>query len=463
MGRGRDSALGWRRVYTGSMVEIRREAQGAADELMLAESIREEARRLGFDFCRMLPVEQAAHADFFERWLALGRAGEMRYLERHVEKRRSPALLADEPVAFRSMVVLAVDYYQATLPVEVLSDPSRGIIASYAWGDDYHEIVRPLLYELDEFIRSRTGRTTLGKGLVDTGPVLERDWAHRAGIGFTGKNCCTIHPEGGSWLFLATLLIPEIVACDPPPPVINQPAVTADDVLHGLAAAGQYGRWSIPLADGSGPDVTRMGTCGACTRCLDACPTDAFVGPFHLDPQRCISYWTIEARGPIPRALRPFFGNRIFGCDICQEVCPWNRRLTTRIPLLAGLHAQRGRMAPSLLDGFRPETPYWLDGDAFAAHFRRSPVKRAKRQGMLRNVCVALGNWGDPAAIPALRRALVDSDPLPRGHAAWALGEAARRHPEVDVRPLLVGRLELETEEWVREEIRAALHGPAGR
>jgi epoxyqueuosine reductase len=440
------------------MVESRRAVQAAGDEIGLAESIREEAQRLGFDFCRIVPVEQAAHADFFERWLAVGRAGEMRYLERHAEKRRSPDMLAGDRVGFRSMIVLAVDYYLAGLPAEVVSDPSRGMIASYAWGDDYHEIVRPLLYQLDEFIRARTGRTTLGKGLVDTGPVLERDWAHRAGIGFTGKSCCTIHPDRGSWLFLATLLIPEIVAGDPPPPVVGQPAVTADDVLRGLPAAGQYGQWSIPLWDISKPDASRMGTCGACTRCLDACPTDAFVGPFHLDPQRCISYWTIEAKGPIPRELRPHFGNRIFGCDICQEVCPWNRRLPPRTPLLAGLHAHRGRIAPSLLDGFRAETPYWLDGDSFAAHFRRSPVRRAKRQGMLRNVCVALGNWGGLAAIPALRQALSDSHPLPRGHAAWALGEVARRHAAVDVRPILADRLGLEPEEWVRDEIRAALH-----
>jgi epoxyqueuosine reductase len=293
--------------------------------------------------------------------------------------------------------------------------------------------------------------------------VLERDWAHRSGIGFAGKNCCTIHPERGSWLFLATLLIPESVAEDPPPRVVDQPSVTADDVLHGLPASGRYGQWSIPLLDVSRPDVTRTGTCGACTRCLEACPTRAFVGPFHLDPQRCISYWTIEAKGPIPRALRPYFGNRIFGCDICQDVCPWNCRLASRTPLLAGLHAQRGRMAPALLDGFRRETPYWLDADAFAAQFRRSPVKRAKRQGMLRNVCVALGNWGDPAAIPALRQALADSHPLPRGHAAWALGEVARCHAAVEVRTILVERLGLEPEEWVREEIRAALHVLDGR
>jgi epoxyqueuosine reductase len=213
----------------------------------------------------------------------------------------------------------------------------------------------------------------------------------------------------------------------------------------------------IPLIESPGAEPMRTGTCGACTRCLDACPTDAFVGPFHLDPQRCISYWTIEARGPIPRALRSRFGNRIFGCDICQEVCPWNHRQPARTPLLDGLHARRERMAPPLLDGFRPETPYWLDGDAFAAQFRRSPVKRAKRPGMLRNVCVALGNWGDPSAIPALQQALADVDPLPRGHAAWALGEVARRHADTEIESILKERLACEPEKWVREDLGAAL------
>jgi epoxyqueuosine reductase len=425
-------------------------------EVELTSAIRDEAYRLGFDLCRMVPVAQAVHADFFERWLACGRAGEMAYLERNSEKRRNPALLAEEGAEFRSIIVLALDYFQAVLPSDVLADPSRGIIASYAWGEDYHEIVRPLLFRLDEFIRDLTGRSSLGKGLVDTGPVLERDWAYRSGIGFTGKNCCTIHPQRGSWLFLATLLIPETLVYEPAV-LLSTSDLSADDVLHGLPAAGNFGQWTIPLLEAQGGHASHPGTCGACTRCLDACPTDAFVGPFHLDPQRCISYWTIEARGPIPRSLRSRFGNRIFGCDICQEVCPWNQRLSARIPRLDPLRAQRERMAPSLLDGFRAEMPYWLDGDVFAAHFRRSPVKRARRPGMLRNVCVALGNWGDPIVIPALRQALADPDPLPRGHAAWALGEVGRRQRAGESVAILEQRLAIEAVDWVREEIFEAL------
>ena len=307
----------------------------------------------------------------------------MAYLERNVEKRLEPALLADVGDSFRTIVVLGVDYHQFDLPAALRDDPGRGIIASYAWGDDYHEVLRPLLYELDALIRRHSGRTTPGKCLVDTGPVLERDRAAAAGLGFTGKNCCTIVPGAGSWLLLATILVPEEIG-----PV----GQGGGAVIRRIGPIGTDPTDAVQSAARSRP-----ATCGRCTRCLAACPTAAFASPYDLDPRRCISYWTIEARGAIPRALRPRFGNRIFGCDICQEVCPYNRRLPARIPLLAGLRAQQARVAPPLLEGFDPAFPYWLDEAAFAVRWRRSPVKRARRAGMVRNVCVALGNWGDPA------------------------------------------------------------------
>ncbi len=434
----------------------------------LASAIKREARRLGFDHCRILPVGQAPHADLFTAWVAQGRAGEMAYLERNLDARRQPALLvaSDVPVP-RSLIVLAVDYHQFDLPSALRDDPSRGIIASYAWADDYHAIIRPLLYELDAFVRTQTGRTTPGKCLVDTGPVLERDWAHQAGIGFTGKNCCTIHPQAGSWLLLATLLLPEILDYDAPPQPINAPCLSVESVLNGLPPATNYGSWSIARtgSNETGDDKTAadrthqttLATCGHCTRCLVACPTDAFVGPYHLDPQRCISDRTIEAKGAIPRELRRAFGNRIFGCDICQEVCPYNGRLPERTPLLAGLRAQHERVAPSLLEGFEPAYPYWLEPTAFSERFRRSPIKRAKRQGMLRNVCVALGNWANLAALEPLRRALDDPVALVRGHAAWALGEIKRSHPDRRAGALLQARLLVETNAWVVEEIQLAL------
>jgi epoxyqueuosine reductase len=423
----------------------------------LSHAIKRTAHQLGFAFCRITPVDRAPHADFFDTWLELGRAGEMTYLTRYQEKRRHPRLLADADAAeFRSLIALAVDYHQFDLPPDLRDDPSRGVIASYAWGDDYHEIIRPLLYELDAHIREQSGRTTRGKCLVDTGPVLERDWALRAGIGFTGKNCCTIRPGVGSWLFLATILVPEELQYDPPPSTTDVPLLAPDDVARGLPPDGHYGSWRIPIHTESGSQQ-QVGTCGRCTRCLTDCPTDAFVGPFHLDPQRCISYWTIEARTSIPRALRPHFGNRIFGCDICQEVCPWNQRLASREPRLTGLQAQADRVAPPLLEGFQPETPYWLEQAAFSARFRRSPVKRAKRHGMLRNICVALGNWAAPQTVDALARALADAEPLARAHAAWALGQVCRRHADERAVGLLRRALPDESVEFVQEEIAAAL------
>ncbi len=439
----------------------------------LTHRLKAEAQRLGFDDCRVVPVERALHADFFERWLALDRAGEMAYLERHIDKRRDPALLLEDGPA-RSLVVLAVNYHQFDLPPSLRDDPSRGVIASYAWGDDYHEIIRPLLYQLDEWLRAQTGRTTRGKALVDTGPVLERDWAMRAGVGFIAKNCCTISPADsalgatkGSWLLLATLLIPETLDYDPPPQPHQTRDVAPDEVARGLRLDDNFGSWSLPRKIDVSNDPhwpltidnrqLSTGTCGQCTRCLTACPTNAFTGPFHLDPQRCISYWTIEARSPIPRDLRPLFGNRIFGCDICQEVCPWNARLPKRTPRLDGLRARDERVAPPLLAGFDSANPYWLDQEAFSAHFRRSPIKRAKRHGMLRNVCVALGNWGDPATIAPLITALADAHPLPRGHAAWALGQVAQQQGEARIRQALDAAKSREREAWVQEEIELAL------
>ncbi|HRJ43166.1 MAG TPA: 4Fe-4S double cluster binding domain-containing protein, partial [Caldilineaceae bacterium] len=322
-------------------------------------------------------------------------------------------------------------------------------------------IIRPLLYELDGFVRSQTGRATRGKGLVDTGPVLERDWAMAGGLGFTGKNCCTIHPSLGSWLFLATLLLPEELTPDPPPQATTGFPISLEGVAAGLPPNEHLGAWrffSEEEAKRFSPSaISPLATCGRCSRCLDGCPTAAFVGPFHLDPQRCISYWTIESRQPIPRPLRPLFGNRIFGCDICQEVCPWNSRLAAQSPALAGLVAKPERMVPPLLEGFAPATPYWLNPEAFNLRFRRSPIKRARRAGMLRNVCVALGNWASPETLSGLQLALNDCEALARGHAAWALGQVLRRHHSPQAAELLRAGQTSESDEWVRAEIAGAL------
>lgn len=431
------------------------------DQATLRQAIVRRAIELGFDLCGFAPVTEAPHADFFDAWIDAGHAGEMLYLTRHRDKRRHPARLAEASVPpFRTLIVLGVDYHQFDLPAEIRNDPSRGVIAAYAWGDDYHEIIRPLLYELDAFIRTQTGRTSLGKCLVDTGPVLERDWAAVAGLGFTGKNCCTIRPGRGSWLLLAVILVPEAIAEDGSAQEREKGRQKQGETgersalsnLQSSISSLQFPHLPVPQSPNhSSP------TCGRCTRCLSACPTDAFVDAYHLDPQRCIAYWTIEARGVIPRALRPHFGNRIFGCDICQEVCPYNRRLLVRTPNLSGLRAQQRRLAPPLLEGFDPVHPYWLDQGAFSEHFARSPIKRAKRSGMLRNVCVALGNWGDHAALPALALALADADPVVRIHAAWAVGRVLAKTRHMQAAALLTAHLAHERDSRVREELHLAL------
>lgn len=422
-------------------------------------AIKRQALALGFDFCRIIPPATAPHIEFYKKWIAAGCAGDMAYLERNLEKRRRPALLSTDPtVEFRSMLVLGIDYYRFTLPAEILSDPSRGILATYALGGDYHTLIRPRLYELDAFIRRAGGRTTPGKCLVDSGPVLERDWAALAGLGFFGKNCCIIHPSAGSWIFLAVILVPEILEYDPPIPATPS-APGADAVLTGLDPDGNYGTWQIPaaLSAQEPPARHRLGSCGRCARCLKACPTGALKNPYFLDATRCISYRTIESRSPIPRELRSLLGNRIFGCDICQEICPWNRNRPPRTPSLPGLQAEPEHIAPSLLAGFKLPDPYWLDPRAFDARFRGTPVERARRSGMLRNVCVALGNWADPESIPALLAALPDTEALGRGHAAWALGQILQKNRSEIVYSALQTRLASESEEWVRQEIRLAL------
>jgi epoxyqueuosine reductase len=239
--------------------------------------------------------------------------------------------------------------------------------------------------------------------------LLEREIAARAGLGFVGRNTNLIHPRWGSWLFLGELLLSVEVP---------------------------------PLA----PAMAGSGTCGRCTRCLEACPSGALVAPYILDARRCISYLTIELKGPIPHEMRPSLGNRIFGCDICQEVCPWNRRFARRA-VEAAFQPRPGAIAPPLLDLLA------LDDEGFRQRFRGSPVRRARRRGLLRNVAVALGNWGHPAAVPGLVRALHDAEPLIRGHAAWALGRIAGS----EARRALQAALATEGDEWVGEEMRLAL------
>lgn len=375
----------------------------------LADRIISRAHELGFDLVGIRPAHPLTGAGCYTDWLTRGYHGEMAYLARPdaVAKRQDLSLTLP---GVRSVVVMGINYYSGDPAAGLAAAQSRGIIARYAWGDDYHDLLVPRLGQLGAFIQAEAGRPVACRAYADTGPILERDLAAGAGLGFIGKNASLIHPRLGSWLLLGELLL----ALDlPPVAAISDPA----------------------------PDMT----CGNCCRCLDNCPTGALVAPYVVDARRCISYLTIELKGPIPRDLRPKIGNQIFGCDICQQVCPWNRRFA-RPTGEAAFRPRPGFVATELLDLIA------LDGAGWQARFARSPVERAKRRGLLRNVAVALGNWGDPAAIPALSGALRDPEPLIRGHAAWALGRIAapeaRRHLEQ--------ALATEPDEWVQEELRTA-------
>ncbi|HEX4084452.1 MAG TPA: tRNA epoxyqueuosine(34) reductase QueG [Chthoniobacteraceae bacterium] len=326
------------------------------------------ALALGFDLCRVAPASAPPHAEAFDRWLAGGNAGEMAWLERNRERRTDPQQVL--PGA-HSIIVLAMNYWQGAPEAA----PGSGKIARYAWGADYHDLIEKRLWLLDDWLATQGGRQ---RHYVDTGPVLERDFAALAGAGWHGKSTMLISRELGTWFFLAEILT-----------TLEMP-----------------------------PDTPARDHCGTCTRCIAACPTGAIDAPHHLDARRCISYLTIELKGSIPIELRPLIGDRIYGCDDCLAACPWNRfarasqesafaaRDSTRMPLRDFLS---------------------LTEEDFRALFRKSPIKRIKRRGLLRNVCVALGNIGTRDDLPALERAVADPEPLVREHAQWAIGQIAQR------------------------------------
>ena len=330
------------------------------------ERVAAEARRLGFPMVGCAPLAPLSRETFLAAWLAEGRAGEMHYLERRTEERLDPRRLV--PWA-RAVIVLALPYRPPPPPPEDWRTSLRGRIAAYALGGDYHDDISARLQTLAGRL-AQSFPSARFRSYVDTGPVLEREWGMRAGLGWIGKNTLLLHRAGGSYFFLAELF--------------------TDLELEAVPLPADH--------------------CGSCTRCLVACPTGALEA-YAMDPRRCISYLTIEHRGPIPEPLRARLENWVFGCDLCQEVCPWNG--PERDP--AGSDA----LAPPLLPLLA------LDASAFRTRFARTAVARTKRAGLLRNVAVALGNSGNPAAIPSLTAALADAEPLVRGHAAWALGRLA--------------------------------------
>jgi epoxyqueuosine reductase len=374
----------------------------------MKNAIQNRARELGFDDCRFTTAAPPEHTREFERWLASSHHGEMGYMARKAGKRIDPQQVL---AGAKSVITLAVSYSKNPMLPAASPSPSQkggegggeevfgripltktisplvprwekektGVIARYAQFADYHDVIGEKLKALTEFVNQLGGSETRSLWYVDTGPLLERDFAQRAGLGFIGKHTNLISRKLGNWIFLAE--------------IITTLELPSDE-----------------------PEKNR---CGSCTRCITACPTAAITAPFQLDARRCISYLTIELKGSIPLEFRAAIGNRIYGCDDCLAACPWNR--FAKKGSLMREHFRPDLTQPDLLELLA------LDEAAFKKRFAGSPILRTKRRGFLRNVCVALGNVGDESALPLLEKAASDAEPLIAEHARWAMEQIQQR------------------------------------
>jgi epoxyqueuosine reductase len=341
----------------------------------IPDLVKQAAREAGFELAGVAPVHDFDELDRFREWIAAGRAGDMKYMEARDEsgflKRAS---LSSTLPWVRSVIVCAINYNTAQPYSTQADNPQRGWIARYAWGQqDYHDAVLNRLRAVESKLRDAVGGSQLQtRCYVDTGPLVERVYAKYAGVGWIGKNTCILNQKMGSWLFLGVILT------------------------------------SLELE----PDLPAPDRCGSCTRCIDACPTDALVAPYQLDSNRCISYLTIEKRGAIAEEMRPHIGHEVFGCDICQDVCPWNRKAPATDA--TEFQPREGLVNPAL---------EWLAGmtaEEFRETFRGSAVRRAKRRGLRRNAVLAMGNTGDESFGPLLERLKTDEDPVVAESAQWA-------------------------------------------
>ncbi|MBL7685173.1 MAG: tRNA epoxyqueuosine(34) reductase QueG [Deltaproteobacteria bacterium] len=358
---------------------------------LLKMKIAQWAQECGFSRLGIATLQENSEGfHLFHKWIQKGLHGEMSYLERGLEKRRNPSLILENA---QSVLVFAVDYRQGISPDE---NHRSHFISRYAWGNDYHSLIQSKLESLKKKLVSEFPSEHF-LSYVDTGPIQEKYWAALAGLGWMGKHTNLIHLKDGSYFFLAVLLT------------------------------------SLKIE----PDTILSNHCGKCQACIDICPTQAIIAPYLLDARLCISYLTIEFKGVIPLSLRKKIGTHVFGCDDCQEVCPWNK------------HA---RLPESFLKNTSVDELHdylALTSAEFKKRFFNTSILRSKRRGFLRNVCVVLGNIQDPSSIPHLDKALNDEEALVRGHAAWALGQFELS----SVKEILYKRLEFEEEQWVREEI----------
>lgn len=344
--------------------------------MMLVEAqVKAWAKELGFDECRVAAAKRATHADEYEKWIEEGKHGEMKWLERNPSRRADPREVLE---GCKSVICLGVNYFPGDDPFPS-GHPGGYRIAKYSWNEDYHDTIEKRLAEFNKKLESLGA---VQRYYVDTGPVLERDFATDSGLGWSGKSTVQIHRKWGTWLFLAELLTTLDLQADPP--------------------FGDH--------------------CGKCTRCITACPTDAITAPHTMDARRCISYLTIENKGPIPLEFRRAIGDRVYGCDDCLDACPWNRFAEKSRE--ATFHARESIFKLELREFLD------LDVEAFRAVFAKSPIKRIKRGRFLRNVCVALGNTGDEQDLAALGRAAEEKDELISEHAEWALAEIRSRLPD---------------------------------
>ena len=370
------------------------------DRHELTQSVKAAALKIGFDLVGIAPAISPAGFPKLREWLQAGFAGEMQYLPRREAAYEHPTHVLP---SVRSLVLLAINY-QTDDPA--LTGPNEGRVARYAWGTaDYHDLLRQKLRQLGDLLhQQQPGCTT--RGVVDTAPLLERDFARLAGLGWFGKNTMLINKRAGSWLLLAALLTDLDLEADAP-----------HDTSH----------------------------CGTCTKCLDVCPTNAFTGPYVLDARKCISYLTIELKGPIPSELREGVGEWLFGCDLCQDVCPWNHKAPHSTE--PAFQPQPDLSPADCLDILR------MSRDQFQQRFAKTPLERPGFDGLRRNAAIVLGNRGDATAVPVLIELLKDESAVVRGSAAWSLGQLSGD----DAQAALRARREVEMDASVLEELREAL------